>query len=129
MVSFNKQFYKDKAFKYADDEVLEYVEEKIRYKKSHLKDRNVYEKKTGKTSALVFLSLLYNIPLIVKNEEEKGFLKKEYPILEVYSINDYNNFKEKPTELILDEVFEGSNMLDEMNRNNETEFYGLFILN
>lgn len=129
MVSFNKQFYKDKAFKYADDEVLEYVEEKIKYKKSQLKDRSVYEKKTGKTSALVFLSLLYNIPLIVKNEEEKDYLKREYPILEVCSINDYNNFKEKPTELILDEVFEGNNMLDEMNKNNETEFYGLFILN
>lgn len=128
MVSFDRQFYKDKAFKYAADDVLEYVEEKIKNKKSQLKDRSVYEKKTGKTSALVFLSLLYNIPLIVKDEEEKDFLNKEYPILEVYSINDYNGFKEKPAELILDEVFEGNNMLDEMNENNKTNFYGLFIL-
>ena len=93
MVSFDKQFYKDKAFKYADDEVLEYVEEKIKNKKSQLKDRSVYNKKTGKTSALVFLSLLYNIPLVVKNEEEKQFLKKEYPILKVYSVNDYVKLK------------------------------------
>lgn len=126
MASFNKQFYKDKAFKYADDEVLEYVEEKIKNKKSQLKDRSVYEKETGKTSALVFLSLLYDIPLIVKNEEEKDFLNKEYPILEVYSINGYNSFKEKPVELILDEVFEGNDMVDEMNKNNKTNFYGLF---
>lgn len=70
--------------------------------------------------------MLYDIPLIVKNEEEKDFLNKEYPILEVYSINGYNSFKEKPVELILDEVFEGNDMVDEMNKNNKTNFYGLF---
>ncbi|AXY84081.1 hypothetical protein Terranova_201 [Staphylococcus phage Terranova] len=29
-------------------------------------------------------------------------------------------------ELILDEVFEGNDMVDEMNKNNKTNFYGLF---
>lgn len=72
---------------------------------------------------------MYDIPLIVKNEEEKDFLNKEYPILEVYSISGYNSFKEKPVELILDEVFEGNDMVDEMNKNNKTNFYGLFVLN
>ena len=83
----DRQFYKDKAFKYADDEVLEVIEAGIKNRIYILRNRDIYDKKIGKTSALVFLSLLYSIPLIVKSEEEKDYLKREYPILEVYSIN------------------------------------------
>lgn len=129
MVLFDKQFYKDKAFKYADDEVLEVIETGIKNRICILRNRDIYDKKIGKTSALVFLSLLYDIPLIVKSEEEKDYLKREYPILEVYSINDYNTFEEITIELIIDEAFDTADtVLNEMNKKFR-KFYGLCALN
>lgn len=125
----NKQYYLDKAFKYADDDVLEVIETGIKNRISILRNRDIYDKKTGKTSALVFLSLSHNIPLIVKSEEEKDYLKKEYPILEVYSINEYNTFEKVTFELIVDEAFDtGSIVLSEMDKNFR-KFYGLCALN
>ena len=125
----DRQFYKDKAFKYADDEVLEVIETGIKNRIYILRNRDIYDKKIGKTSALVFLSLLYSIPLIVKSEEEKDYLKREYPILEVYSINDYNTFKEITVELIVDEAFDTADVvLDEMKKEFR-KFYGLCAFN
>ena len=49
----NKQYYLDKAFKYADDDVLEVIETGIKNRISILRNRDIYDKKTGKTSASV----------------------------------------------------------------------------
>lgn len=125
----DRQFYKDKAFKYADDEVLEVIETGIKNRIYILRNRDIYDKKIGKTSALVFLSLLYSIPLIVKSEEEKDYLKREYPILEVYSINDYNTFKEITVELIVDEAFDTADVVLDETKKKFRKFYGLCAFN
>ena len=99
----SRQYYIDKAFKYADDEIVEEIE-------GYMSDECAYgviprsstERKTGKTSAMVFLSLLYDIPLVVHTEWNKILIKKEYPIINVYT--QYECKEGNFDKSILDEV-------------------------
>lgn len=82
----NKQYYLDKAFKYADDEIIEEIETYMSDELSYgAIPRSSTERRTGKTSAMVFLSLLYDIPLVVHTDYNKLLIKKKYPIVNVYT--------------------------------------------
>lgn len=99
----DKQYYLDKAFKYADDEIIKEIEAYMSDEHSYgVIPRSSTERNTGKTSAMVFLSLLYDIPLIVHTVYNKLLVKKEYPIIDIYTQDECKegNFDKS----ILDEV-------------------------
>lgn len=99
----NKQYYLDKAFKYADDEIIEEIETYIDDEHSYgVIPRSSVERGTGKTSAMVFLSLLYDIPLVVHTDCDKLLIKKKYPVINVYTQDECK--RENFDKSILDDV-------------------------
>lgn len=64
--------------------------------------RSSTKRGTGKTSAMVFLSLLYDIPLIVHTVHNKLLVKKEYPTINIYTQDECK--RKDFDKSILDEV-------------------------
>lgn len=99
----SRQYYIDKAFKYADDEIIREIEPYMNDEQSYaVIPRSSTKRGTGKTTAMVFLSLTNDIPLVVENEYHKIDIKRQFPIIEVYTERECKNgYFDKS---ILDEV-------------------------
>lgn len=99
----SRQYYIDKAFKYADDEIIKEIETYMSNECSYgVIPISSTKRGTGKTTAMVFLSLTNDIPLVVENEYHKIDIKRQFPIIEVYTERECKNgYFDKS---ILDEV-------------------------